>query len=56
MYTDIFQSHRHVDTRPCLDAFQRWLDDECIYVTSHNKLRDLMHKNDKLVFEWLLER
>ncbi len=53
---DIFYSHRKVSRRANDTAFDDWLNDRCIYVTSHQKLRALTHRSDTLIFDWLIER
>jgi hypothetical protein len=56
MEEDIFLNHRRASARKNPDAFSDWLNDRCVYITSHQKLRALTHKNDNLIFEWLIER
>ena len=54
--SDIFYNHRRNIRRKNETAFDDWLNDKCIYVTSHQKLRALTHRNDTLIFDWLIER
>lgn len=56
MESDIFLNHRHSHKRMNPKAFDDWLNDRCVYITSHQKLRALTHKNDTLIFDWLIER
>ncbi|MBU1863308.1 MAG: hypothetical protein KKH94_06580 [Candidatus Omnitrophica bacterium] len=53
---DIFIHHRQLHSRKHPDVFEDWLNDKCVYVTSHTVLRTVSQQNQELVFDWLLER